>query len=66
MAVKKTKNNDESKLDANETCSTCTTIVSEHRSSGNSSQWCLEFPWHATTSDIITSKLFLKIIQLAN
>ena len=65
---KKNKNNDESKLDANETCSTSTTKVSKHRSSGYNSQWRLEFLWHATVSDndIITGKLFLKIIQLAN
>ena len=65
---KKNKNNDESKLDANETFSTSTTKVSKHQSSGYNSQWRLEFPWHATVSDndIITGKLFLKIIQLAN
>ena len=31
---KKKKNNDESKLDGNETCSTSTTKVSKHQSSG--------------------------------
>ena len=41
---KKNKNNDESKLDANETFSTSTTKVSKHQSSGYNSQWRLEFP----------------------
>ena len=65
MAVKKNKKNDESKLDANDTCSTSTTKVSKHRSSGYNSQSRLKFPWHATVSDsdII---MFPKIIQLAN
>ena len=65
---KKNKNNDESKLNANETCSTSTTKVSNRQSSGYNSRWCLEFLWHATVSDndTITGKLFLKIIWLAN
>ena len=59
---KNNKNNDESKLDANETCSTSTTKILKYQSSGCNSQWCLEFWWHETVSDndIITGKLFLK------